>query len=67
MSLYEFSCVRSGWMLANGVAPEEKEDIVEGDEFERLVAAHEERSSQANRELTPGEAIAANKDKVRPS
>lgn len=67
MSLYEFSCARSGWMLANGGQPEEKDEVVSEDEFERLVAAHEERSELATRELSMGEVLAANKDKVTSS
>lgn len=72
MSLYEFSCIRSGWMLANGGGNDPEGSDAEGqplseDEFDRLLAAHSERSEQATRELSMGEVLAMNKDKVRPS
>lgn len=67
MSLYEFACVRSGWMIANSAQPDEADKPIEEDEFEKILAAHEERSAQASRELSMGEVLAQNKDKVRPS
>jgi hypothetical protein len=67
MSLYEFSCIRSGWMLANGGQPEDSDKPIEEDDFEKILAAHEERSAQATRVLDMGEVLAMNKDKVRQS
>lgn len=54
-------------MLANGGQPDEKDEPVDDDEFERLVAAHEERSEQATRVLSMEEFLAMNKDKVTSS
>lgn len=64
MSLYEFSCIRSGWMLANSQA-DDKGDIVPEEDFERLLAAHDEMFSRESQELSMEEVLAMNKDKVR--
>lgn len=67
MSLYEFSCARSGWMLANGGKPDEKDAPVSEEDFDRILAAHDERSEQTTRVLSMEEFLSMNKDKVRPS
>jgi hypothetical protein len=64
MSLYEFSCIRSGWMIANA-SPEEK--TISEEKFERIVEIREEHEALEGRVLTAEEFLAMNMDKVRPS
>lgn len=69
MSLYEYNCLYAGWHLSKGLGKDadgdEEGQPISEDEFERLLAAHSERSEQATRELSLGEVLAMNKDKVR--
>jgi len=65
MSLYEFHCIRSGWMLTKEYQEPDKAEALSDDDFDRLFAAHETNMEQATRELSVSEVIAANKDKLR--
>lgn len=69
MSMYEFTCIHSGWMIANGNAkePAENLDNLSLEAFEKLVDLHDEHDASKTRELSMNEVLAANKDKVRPA
>jgi hypothetical protein len=68
MTLYEYNCIRAGWQMANGVKDDDTDEaFIPEEEFERLLAAHTERSEQATRVVSAEEFVRTNKDKVRPS